>query len=1032
MLQDIHTDAVSTFLDDDALVLGTRADVPEGNGTRFAPDEVWFHIDDDSAQTLPTGFEFIAAAGTDVWIAPESNPGGGQLWPGFSTESVPSGAIDGDQTKFTLSGFTGPGDLELFRTGSFGTPTRLWSSDEDHKEFTVGRTHMHANWAFTAPGTYRLTVTATVTVDDAPMTDTATYTFVVGGLPSAVATTTTVEASATELAIGDPVTLTGTVTPADLDGYLEFRSDGTVLGHTAVEAGQATLAVTDLALGTHSLTASFVPAVGNVAGTSTSTPITVTVTDESGGEFGIEGIAESYQPGDTLRAHVVGATLAEGEQFRWSIRPIGSTSSAWSFNGTGGEAAQGVVEQQVDAGYDGYELRVRIRADGIYTASSDWVPITVDVTGEPLAAGFVPSGPAYLGDEVVIETTGQALADGESLRLVQRWGSPWFPVPNATQVDATTLRVLPAYYDDSGEWAVQVVRDGVAVTQSTPFPVDIRRREVLVEGIQGVYRVGQTLRATATVYPEKDGLIYRWILLDLETHESTVVQEGTDAAAKSLELPITLDHDNHRLTLAAVWDFGTFETYTGQQASKLNVSDADPSTQLFFFNGLSGHYHQGGPINLQLIADPPLAEDDTVNWQWAWPGSDQWLAVPATSGLTHSIVAEQALDGVQVRATLTFGGGAEPMTAEPVTIHVDDHGAPPSQQVNVAGDTAYRVGEVASLTAEVSPETVLTGYQWFDKPAGAAEATPIPGATGKEYTFTTAAADNGRELSVAVVLPTGQLAYGPSEPATLEVRDTGPPLTELRVAGLADRYRPGDMVTLTAVQEPATEFDHYQWFTRTSTDTQWTAVPDTATAAYRFTATTEHDGIEIIARLYDEAHLVVAESVPVVLAVPDPGGEPGAASQEIIAAVPEGTLVIGVGPDDQVVMSEFALSATADRWVSTGQLRPVRVTDTRAAAPGWTASGQVSDFTSGTETLSGAFLGWTPRIVSRPGTATVTAGASVAPGFPSGQGLLDSSPLAVGAAGARGTSELGAGLRIEAPTTQAPGTYSATITFTAI
>ncbi|NLU79227.1 hypothetical protein HCA58_12730 [Micromonospora sp. HNM0581] len=1033
ILQDVHTDAISTFFDDDVLTLGTKADVAEGNGTRFAPDKVWFHIDTDSAQTLPDGFGFIADQGAQVWIAPESNPGGDQLWPGFSTESVPSGAIDGNQTRFTLSGFSGPGDLELFKTGAFGNPTRLWSSDEDHKEFTVGRTHMHANWAFTAPGIYRLTVTATAAVDAVPMTDTATYTFVVGELPTAVATTTTVEVSATDLTVGAPVTLTGKVTPTDVDGFLEFHNGTTVLGHAAVQSGQASLTMTDLPLGTHSLTAAFVPTVGNLARASTSPPVAVTVTDGSGVEFGIAGIADSYQVGDLLQAHVVGATLGPDERFQWSIRPVGSTSTAWGFTGSGNQAAQGFVEQRVDASHDGYELRVRIRAGSTYTAATDWVPLTVETTAAPLSAAFVTSGPAYLGDEILVETAGWELADGESLQLVQRWSSPWYPVPNVTQIDATTLKMLSLYPDNEGEWAVQVISDGLAVTQSAPFPVDIRNREVLVEGIQSVYRVGQTLRATATVYPDKDGLTYRWTLVDLETYESTVVKEGKDAAARTIELPVTLDHDNNRLTFAAVWDYGTVQSWTGRQASTLKVSDADPSTQLFFLNTLSGHYHQGSPINLQAIADPPLADDDTVDWHLKWPGTEQWVTFPGASGLSHSVLAEQALDEVQVRATLTFGSGdTEPMHTEPVTIYVDDHGAAPQQQVTVTGETAYRAGDDATLTAQVSPETLLTSFQWFDKPPGAAEATPIPGATGKAYTFTTTAADDAREISVAAVLPNGQIAYGPSEPVTLDVEGTTAPVTDLRISGLAGQYHPGDMVRLTAVQDPATGFDSYQWFTRPSADAQWTAVPNTATATYEFTATTEHDRTEIMTRLLDDDNHAVAESAPVILTVADSGGGTGASSQKIVAAIPEGALSISVDANDQVFMSEFELGAAADRWVSTGQLRPVRVTDTRAAAPGWTASGQVSDFTAGTQTLSGAFLGWTPQVVSQPGTGLVTAGSPVAPGFPSGRGLLDSSPLAVGATGARGTGELGAELRIEAPTSQAPGTYTATITFTAI
>ncbi|MEN3615828.1 hypothetical protein AAH979_40865 [Plantactinospora sp. ZYX-F-223] len=92
----------------------------------------------------------------------------------------------------------------------------------------------------------------------------------------------------------------------------------------------------------------------------------------------------------------------------------------------------------------------------------------------------------------------------------------------------------------------------------------------------------------------------------------------------------------------------------------------------------------------------------------------------------------------------------------------------------------------------------------------------------------------------------------------------------------------------------------------------------------------------------------------------------------------------------------------------------------------------MNDFAAGSQTLSGKFLGWTPQVVAQPGTGGVTAGAAVALGVESGRGLLDSSPLAIGAAGSLGMSELGADLRIEAPTTLAPGTYVATITFTGI
>ena len=279
-----------------------------------------------------------------------------------------------------------------------------------------------------------------------------------------------------------------------------------------------------------------------------------------------------------------------------------------------------------------------------------------------------------------------------------------------------------------------------------------------------------------------------------------------------------------------------------------------------------------------------------------------------------------------------------------------------------------------------------------------------------------------------------------SAPATytFQVGDADPvPSTTLSISGLADSYAPGDAVTLTAVQDPPTALDHYHWFTRAPGSTEWVVVPDAGAGQYSFTATADHDGVQVIARLYDADHAVVAESAPVTLNV-EGGGEPepGEASQRIVATLPEdeGALVVSVDPEDDIVtMSDFELGTAADRWTSTGDLRPVTVTDTRASAPGWVVSGQVGDFTNGGDILDGKHLGWTPLVTDQPDDGGVTPGAAVTPGLATGDGLSVSNPLASAPAGdGTGTSRLGAGLLIEAPTTLVPGTYEATITFTAI
>lgn len=295
------------------------------------------------------------------------------------------------------------------------------------------------------------------------------------------------------------------------------------------------------------------------------------------------------------------------------------------------------------------------------------------------------------------------------------------------------------------------------------------------------------------------------------------------------------------------------------------------------------------------------------------------------------------------------------------------------------------------------------------------------------------------------VVASGTLAAGGTATSaprtyTFQVGDTAEPqpVTTLSVTGLAGHYHSGDVVTLTAVQDPVTELDHYHWFTRAPGSDEWVIVPDAGSAEYSFTATARHDGLTVIARLYGDGHAVVAESAPVTVVVDDHGGPepPAPATQDVEVTLSEdaGALVISVDPDDRrVLMSDLELGTSGDRWVSSGDLRPVTVTDTRSAAPGWSVSAQVGNFASGAETLRGGSLGWTPVVTQQPTGAGVTAGPPVASGFTGGDGLSVASTLASAAPGAGvGTSRLGAGLAIEAPTSLKPGTYTATITFTVI
>jgi hypothetical protein len=118
--------------------------------------------------------------------------------------------------------------------------------------------------------------------------------------------------------------------------------------------------------------------------------------------------------------------------------------------------------------------------------------------------------------------------------------------------------------------------------------------------------------------------------------------------------------------------------------------------------------------------------------------------------------------------------------------------------------------------------------------------------------------------------------------------------------------------------------------------------------------------------------------------------------------------------------------------IATGMLQQFTVTETRSPAPGWSISGQESDFigTRGAHprTIPGTALGWIP-IGSLSGGATL--GPAVVADHPSlgTKGAL----LAAAAPGSGGgTSTLSADLTLKIPASAVANTYVGTLTITCI
>ncbi len=114
-----------------------------------------------------------------------------------------------------------------------------------------------------------------------------------------------------------------------------------------------------------------------------------------------------------------------------------------------------------------------------------------------------------------------------------------------------------------------------------------------------------------------------------------------------------------------------------------------------------------------------------------------------------------------------------------------------------------------------------------------------------------------------------------------------------------------------------------------------------------------------------------------------------------------------------------------------GEINPLVVTDTRKAKAPWSVSAGVGDFVDGEKSLSGKYLGWTPKVIGA--GAGAQAGAKVESGYDSGEGLLQSRVLSWAEQGHdRGNAKVGSNLDLKLPDEAAKGNYRATLTITAL
>ena len=181
-----HIDAFNLALNDDGSIrLNLQEDVT-GAHVQRAPESVELLVKHDAYQeNLPAAF-LPPGAPTSLWFLPITQDHN-LIWPGWNSQGVASEYGADADVDIVVSDVQGPGQVYLWSQGVFGDPVSLLVGGGWSLPATIRQTflaHVHANWGFTAPGTYTITAQATITSQDGSKTstsNTAAYTFVVQG-----------------------------------------------------------------------------------------------------------------------------------------------------------------------------------------------------------------------------------------------------------------------------------------------------------------------------------------------------------------------------------------------------------------------------------------------------------------------------------------------------------------------------------------------------------------------------------------------------------------------------------------------------------------------------------------------------------------------------------------------------------------------------------------------------------------------------------------------------------------------------------
>ncbi|MFC7219895.1 Ig-like domain-containing protein [Streptomyces polyrhachis] len=344
-------------------------------------------------------------------------------------------------------------------------------------------------------------------------------------------------------------------------------------------------------------------------------------------------------------------------------------------------------------------------------------------------------------------------------------------------------------------------------------------------------------------------------------------------------------------------------------------------------------------------------------------------------------------------------------------------------------------GTAVTLTADITPAGASGTVQFRDN--GDALGSPV-NVSGGRAELTTSNLDAGTHALTAEFTPsTTSYRASSSTPRTLQVNSVpATPTTTALAVSPADSAAQHSPVTLTAAVTPAGAAGTVKFQDTAGGTTTTLGTVNVSGGQAVLTTSALAVGDHALSAVFTPSSgaYLGSDAGPVSFGVTPFQGV--SAGENITTTVESGALAISV-ENPNVTLPAPVLNSDATLLTTAGPINAVTLTDTRAGNPGWSLSGQVTDFTDGgSHVINGQNLGWTPKVIDKAAGQTATPGAVVAPAAgveasdPGTAGLKSSRSLAVGTG--LGTAHFGADLALNVPTSTVAGTYTATLTLTAI